>query len=78
MKSLVILFLFIGLFMIVQGINEQKITDLKKQTRVEYKFIPRTLYDEQLADPTVAQNFAHMFETSSSWEKRKINDKHTI
>jgi len=34
--------------MIVHGIYEEKIENLKKDVRVKYKFIPRTYYDEMM------------------------------
>ncbi len=48
MKTILFLLLFIGMFMIVHGIYEEKIEKLKKDVRVKYKFIPRTYYDEMM------------------------------
>lgn len=48
MKTLLFLFLFIGMFMIVHGIYEEKLEKMKKDVRVKYKFIPRTYYDEMI------------------------------
>jgi len=50
MKTLIMLFLFIGMFMIVHGIYQEKFDTLKKDVRVKYKFIPRTYYDEMLTN----------------------------
>lgn len=48
MKTILFLLLFVGMFMIVHGIYEEKIEKLKKDVRVKYKFIPRTYYDEMM------------------------------
>lgn len=48
MKTLIFLFLFVGMFMVVHGIYEEKLEKMKKDVRVKYKFIPRTYYDEFL------------------------------
>lgn len=48
MITLVYLILFIGMFMIVHGIYEEKYDRLKNDVRVKYKFIPRTYYDDYL------------------------------
>ena len=48
MKTIIFLFLFIGMFMIVHGIYEEKYDKLRKKTQVKYKFIPRTYYDDFL------------------------------
>ena len=50
MKTIILLFLFIGMFMIVHGIYQERFEKLKKDVRVKYKFIPRTYYDEILTN----------------------------
>ena len=32
------------------------------QKEIEYRFIPRSIYEEQMGQPTVSQSFADMFE----------------
>jgi len=46
MKLFIILLLFIGMFMITHGIYEEKFEKLKNDVRIQYKFIPRTYFDE--------------------------------
>lgn len=46
MKLVIILLLFIGMFMITHGIYQEKFEQLKKDVRIQYKFIPRTYFDE--------------------------------
>lgn len=62
MKNLIILFLFVGIFTIVHSIYENKFEELKKDKKIEYRFVPRTYYDEQLGEPDVSNKFAAMFE----------------
>ena len=64
MKTVIFLFLFIGMFMIVHGIYEEKIEKLKKDVRVKYKFIPRTYYDEFLMnDKNMSQASKALFDS---------------
>lgn len=63
MKSLVVLALFVGIFLITSGIYEQRIEEARKDKKIEYRFIPRTYYDEQLGDSKdLASMFNNMFE----------------
>lgn len=64
MKTIIFLFLFVGMFMIVHGIYEEKMEKLKKDVRVKYKFIPRTYYDEFLMnDKYMSQTADALFES---------------
>lgn len=43
------------MFLIVHGIYEEKLAAAKRNVKVEYRFIPRTLYEEQLGnDPSMS------------------------
>ena len=67
MKS-IIAFLFIaGLFMIVHGIYEQKYQALKNSTKIEYRFIPKTFLEEQLADSTVSATLKDTLNGRDPW-----------
>jgi hypothetical protein len=73
MKSIALFLLFLGIILIINGIYEQKYQSLKKNTKVEYRFIPRTYYDEQLAEnATVTSNFKNMFDKESPWFERTV------
>ena len=65
MKLLVILLLFVGMFMVTHGIYQEKFEQLKKDVRVQYKFIPRTYFDE----------FVFNNKYNSSHHKALFNDK---
>jgi hypothetical protein len=73
MKSIAMFLLFVGVLLIINGIYEQKYQSLKKNVRVEYRFIPRTYYEEQLAEnANVTANFANMFQKTSPWFERTV------
>lgn len=60
--------------MFIHGVYDQKYKALKENIRVEYRFIPRTYYEEQLADiPNVASTFKNMFQKESPWYERNIS-----
>lgn len=70
MKSIAVFILFLGMFLIVQGYYEQKLKakDTAIQGDIQVKFIPRTLYEEQLSDDQkLAQQFKSMFDDISTW-----------
>lgn len=49
MKTLIVFMLFVGLFLCVSGVYEQRLKEAREEKRVEYRFIPRTMYEEQLS-----------------------------
>jgi hypothetical protein len=59
--------------MLIHGIYDQKYKTLQQNVRVEYRFIPRTYYEEQLAEnPNVASNYKNMFQKESPWFERNV------
>lgn len=73
MKSIVMFLLFFGTLLIIKGIYEQKYQSMKKNVRVEYRFIPRTYYEEQLANTAdVTGKFKDMFGKESPWFERTV------
>jgi hypothetical protein len=74
MKSILLFLFFFGIVLLIHGIYEQKYQSMKENVRVEYRFIPRTYYEEQLAEnPTVASNFKNMFQKESPWFERNVS-----
>lgn len=73
MKSVILFLMFLGMVLIIHGIYEQRYTALEKKTRIEYRFIPRTYYEEQLNNSTVSSNFKNMFNKESPWYDRNIS-----
>jgi len=62
MKLLILLTLFVGIILIMNGIYEEKINKLEKDVRVEYRFIPRSYYDEQLFSNQFSSKFSNLFD----------------
>ena len=75
LKSYLILLLFIGSFMILHGIYEQKIRHVQKLVRTEYKFVPRTLYDEVLSTNDVQSIYKNFFDSPDPWYDRNVGVK---
>ena len=68
MKSIVLLLLFVGMFMIVNGIYEQKLKSVETKTKIEYRFIPRSYYEEQLSgNADVTNKLGDMWNHASPW-----------
>lgn len=68
MKAVSVFLLFVGMFLVVQGYYSQKLARAEGDTgRVRIKYIPRSLYEEQLSEPTVAKQFKGMFEDVNPW-----------
>ena len=44
----IVFLIFVGMIMIIQGVYDEKIKILENNKKIEYKFIPRTMYEEQL------------------------------
>ena len=72
MKAIAVFILFIGMFLVVQGYYDK----VKKcpKPKVEVKYIPFSLYHEQLSDSQkLQQHFKSMFEDiSSPWIQTKV------
>ena len=48
MNPIIFALMFIGIFMMIYGIYEEKIKYLKQTQKTKYKFVPRTYYEEQI------------------------------
>lgn len=71
MKAIIFFLLIVGLFMVIHGIYQQKFIALQENRRVEYRFLPRTFYEEQIADTDVSSKFKVMFE-KDPWFERTV------
>ena len=71
MKIVIVILLFVGMSMIIHGVYEEKFKEIEKNVRVEYRFLPRTLYEEQLSreEPNLTGKFSNMFQSDSPWLK---------
>jgi hypothetical protein len=58
--------------MVVHGVYDERFRALKDNVRVEYRFVPRTYYEEQMSNGDVGGTFKDMFEKGSPWQERGI------
>jgi hypothetical protein len=57
--------------MVMHGIYQQKYNALQENRRIEYRFLPRTYYEEQINDTDVASKFKSMFD-KEPWIERNV------
>jgi hypothetical protein len=55
----------IGVIMVIIGYTRQY--SVCPNPRIEYRYIPRTFYDEQLSSPNILKQFSSMFEDENPW-----------
>jgi hypothetical protein len=72
-RALIVLMLFAGMAIIVHSVYEEKLARAKRATKVEYRFLPRTLYEEQMSQSDVLGEFKTMFDRSSPWYGTKTS-----
>ena len=62
MQSLVLVLLVLGLIMMALGYQKKLITNMETKTVVEYRFIPRSIYEDQFGPVKLEGSFQDMFE----------------
>ena len=68
MKLLILLTFFFGIILVIHGIYEEKIKSLSNMGKVEYRFIPRSYYDEQIFSNEFSSKFSNLFdEEQNKW-----------
>ena len=70
MQLIVFVFLLIGIIMVVYGIYDEKYQAIKDDVRVEYRFVPRSYYDEQLFDSQFKDKVSSIFNNDDEWYHR--------
>jgi hypothetical protein len=61
MKSLVLLLLVLGVMMITTGYHQKMQSNYKREKIIEYRYIPRSLFEEQMQPVNLQQSFSDMF-----------------
>jgi hypothetical protein len=74
MKPIITLLLFMGMFLIVSGVYQQKFENMEKLVRTEYKFIPRSLYEDAMTTPDLVALYGSHFDVSDPWYNRTSMD----
>ena len=62
MQSLVLVLLVLGLIMMALGYQKKLLTSMETKTVVEYRFIPRSIYEDQFENNKLESSFQDMFE----------------
>ena len=80
MNSIALLILIIGIIFIILGYNNS--TNKCPPKEIQYRFLPRTFYDEQMEPVNISNVFGNLFDKEDSWlnrfsgsEKDEINWK---
>tara|TARA_Y100000389_G_scaffold121036_1_gene118411 strand:+ start:414 stop:680 length:267 start_codon:yes stop_codon:yes gene_type:complete len=76
MKLLILIILFIGIILVIQGVYTENIETLQKEKKIEYRFIPRSYYDEQIFSNQFSSKFSTLFdEDQSEWSSNRRSFK---
>jgi hypothetical protein len=72
MKSISVMLLVIGLILLVVGYYENKQNCPVR--KIEYRYIPRQFYEEQMNESNLKNLYSDMFDKASIWQKYPIGD----
>jgi hypothetical protein len=70
MKTLFVVILFFGILVFMHGYYEQRVQSAKTHKKIEYRFIPRTYYDDQFFGEKPSALFKDNFQKESPWSER--------
>jgi hypothetical protein len=62
MKFFILFTIFVGILMVIDGVYKEKLNNAKKNVKVEYRFVPRSYYDEQLFSNNFESKFSNLFD----------------
>jgi hypothetical protein len=71
MKSLVLLLMVIGIMMVTVGYHQKMQSNYKKEKVIEYRYIPRSLFEEQVQPVNLQQSFSDMFRKDNVFVGRR-------
>jgi hypothetical protein len=63
------LLVFLGLFLVVSGIYEEKLQHLQNSVKTEYKFVPRTQYQESIVSADLKSLYRPTFIAEDPWNQ---------
>ena len=73
MKSIIIIMFIIGLLLLVSGYIEKK--NNCPAPKIEYRYIPRSFYEEQISSNDLKKTYSDMFNEPSTWSTYPFNNK---
>ena len=65
MKLLILLVFFFGIILVVHGIYQEKFQKIKDNKKIEYRFVPRSYYDEQIFSSQFSSKFSNIFDENN-------------
>ena len=71
MKTIVLFLFIIGIVMIVVGYTRE--VSKVENTKIEYRYIPRNQYEDQMQSDSVSTIFSSMFDNQSVWNTYPFN-----
>tara|TARA_Y100000385_G_C13104576_1_gene646721 strand:+ start:1256 stop:1552 length:297 start_codon:yes stop_codon:yes gene_type:complete len=76
MKSIILILLITGFLLMMKGYTESyKQCPLPK---IEYRYIPRNFYEEQITENNLKSLYSDMFNKSDTWSKYPLGDADVI
>jgi len=70
MREISLFILIIGIVFITMGYTENKLKKVQEQNKeIEYRLVPKSIYDEQIEPSDVLDKFSKMFAESSPGSK---------
>jgi len=60
----------VGMYMVIQGIFDEKYDALLNNQKVEYRFVPRSYYEEQMFNKQFTDQLAPIFDEDDQWYYR--------
>ncbi len=73
MKSFILFIFVVGIILLTTGYQKQIARQIEVQKEIEYRFIPRSIYEEQMGQPEVSSSFADMFEKQDIFQTNPYN-----
>lgn len=75
MKSFVMLFFVVGIVMLSLGYQKKILTNTRTNTEIEYRYIPRSIYDEQYSNNNLETTFHDMFNNDGVFISKESLDE---
>jgi len=67
MKSLILIFLIVGLIMITKSYMDNY--NKCPLPKIEYRYVPRNFYEEQITENNLKNTYSDMFNKADTWSK---------
>ena len=62
MKSIVMFIFVVGIVMLTIGYQKELLSNTEIKEKIEYRFIPQSIFEEQFGKPNLTRSFRDMFE----------------